>query len=56
MSHPVGFAFANAISRAKKNKTDMTVRQQCLVQGFRLLTEKHRAAVLNMVLAIPAAG
>jgi hypothetical protein len=39
----------------KKTK-DMTAQEWRLVEGFRLLTDKQQAAVLTMVLAIPAAG
>jgi hypothetical protein len=37
----------------KKTK-DMTAQEWRLVEGFRLLTEKQRAAVLTMVLSIPS--
>ena len=37
----------------KKTK-DMTAQEWRLVQGFRLLTDKQRAAVLTMVLSIPS--
>jgi len=37
----------------KKTK-DMTAQEWRLVQGFRLLTDKQRTAVLTMVLSIPS--
>jgi hypothetical protein len=39
----------------KKKARDMTAQEWRLVQGFRRLTDKQRAAFLTMVLAIPAA-
>jgi hypothetical protein len=45
----------DGIDGNKKTK-DMTAQEWRLVQGFRLLTDKQRAAVLTMVLSIPAAG
>lgn len=39
----------------KKTK-DMTAQEWRLIHGFRLLTDKQRAAVLTMVLAIPTTG
>ena len=38
----------------KKKTKDMTAQEWRLVQGFRLLTDKQRAAVLTMVLSIPS--
>lgn len=41
----------------EQNKTktaDMTAQERRLIQGFRRLTEKQRAGVLALVLAIPA--
>lgn len=35
---------------------DLTAREWRLIRGFRLLTEKQRAALLNMVLAISGTG
>lgn len=39
-----------------KKSQDLTSQEWRLVQGFRLLTDKQRAAVLTLVLSIPAAG
>lgn len=41
---------------SKKNTRDMTAQEWRLVEGFRRLTEKQRAGLLALVLAIPAAG
>jgi len=43
----------DGIDGNKKTK-DMTAQEWRLVQGFRLLTDKQRAAVLTMVLSIPS--
>ena len=43
----------DGIDGNKKTK-DMTAQEWRLVEGFRLLTEKQRAAVLTMVLSIPS--
>ena len=40
----------------RRKSDDVTAQEWRLVKGFRLLTDKQRAAVLTMVLAIPAAG
>jgi hypothetical protein len=38
----------------KKNTRDMTAQEWRLVQGFRRLTEKQKASLLALVLAIPS--
>ena len=39
----------------RRKSDDVTAQEWRLVKGFRLLTDKQRAAVLTLVLSIPAA-
>jgi hypothetical protein len=53
---PSWLRFGEDDINGKKNTRYMTAQEWRLVQGFRRLTEKQRAGLLALVLAIPAAG
>ena len=53
---PSWLRFGEDDTDGNKKARDMTAQEWRLVQGFRRLTDKQRAAFLTMVLAIPAAG
>lgn len=53
---PSWLRFGEDDINGKKNTRYMTAQEWRLVEGFRRLTEKQRAGLLALVLAIPAAG
>jgi hypothetical protein len=53
---PSWLRFGEDDINGKKNTRYMTAQEWRLVRGFRRLTEKQRAGLLALVLAIPAAG
>jgi hypothetical protein len=53
---PSWLRFGEDDINGKKNTRYMTAQEWRLVRGFQRLTEKQRAGLLALVLAIPAAG